>query len=111
MKNSSIIPLLFALMFTLTAASKTHTPRNHPWVKGPEAPSAPRPADGGQAAQKESPIACNLSALTATERKRLGELGPMLLHLHTGLRELADGYEFQFPSDRKTFGLLSECAY
>ena len=58
---------------------------------------------------RESPFACNVAALTSTERHRhFDELGPALRKVKTGVRELPDGYEFRFPSDRKTVGMLLE---
>lgn len=58
---------------------------------------------------KDSPFACNINAFTREERKRhFEELGPALRKLKTGVKELADGYAFSFPSDPKTFALLSE---
>lgn len=60
-------------------------------------------------AAHESPFACNRVGLTPTERKRhFEELGPRLRALRKGMRELDNGYEFEFPSDRATFALLSE---
>ena len=57
----------------------------------------------------ESPFACNISALTAAERHRhFDELGPALRAVKTGVNELPNGYEFSFPSDRKTVAMLLE---
>jgi hypothetical protein len=57
----------------------------------------------------ESPFACNVNALTSAERYRhFDELGPALRVAKTGVKELADGYEFRFPSDRKTVAMLLE---
>jgi len=57
----------------------------------------------------ESPFACDVSGLTSAERTRhFDQLGPQLRKLKTGARELSDGYEFRFPSDAKTFAMLSE---
>ena len=67
----------------------------------------------GAAPQKveETPFVCMVNALSPTERKRhFDELSPMLRKLKTGIKELKDGYEFQFPSDRKTFDLVAEWA-
>lgn len=62
-------------------------------------------------AAHESPFMCDRLALTPEIRKRhFDELGPKLLSLKTGVRELADGYEFSFPSDQNTFQLVSEWA-
>ena len=61
------------------------------------------------APKHESPFACNLRALTATERARhFVQLGPMLRSMKSGVRELKNGYEFRFPSDPKTIALLAE---
>lgn len=58
---------------------------------------------------KDSPFACNINAFTVRERIRhFAELGPALRKLSTGVRELPDGYAFQFPADAKTYALLSE---
>ena len=56
-----------------------------------------------------SPFACNAFALSAEVRKRhFDELGPALLKLKKATRELADGYEFEFPADNRTYQLLTE---
>ncbi len=69
------------------------------------APAAQHTATG----KHESPLACDRLALTAAERTRhFDELGPRLRQMRTGVRELANGYEFEFPSDAKTFALLAE---
>ena len=48
-------------------------------------------------------------ALSAADRKRhFDELGPALRSLKTGVRELTNGYAFQFPSDPGTFQLVVE---
>jgi hypothetical protein len=61
------------------------------------------------AATQESPFACNRAALTAEQRKRhFDELGPKLRALATGVRELPDGYEFEFPADSATYQLIVE---
>jgi len=60
-------------------------------------------------AKHESPFACNTHALNAAERKRhFDELGPMLMSLRSGVRELPNGYEFEFPGDAKTAAMLAE---
>jgi hypothetical protein len=60
-------------------------------------------------AKHESPFACDRLALGPKERKRhFDELGPALRKLKIGVRELPDGYAFQFPTDPKTFQLLAE---
>jgi hypothetical protein len=66
---------------------------------------------GGPAISQESPFACNRSALTAADRKRhFDELGPNLRGMVKNVRELLDGYEFQFPADPATFLLVAEWA-
>ena len=65
----------------------------------------------GQAISQTSPFACNRSALTAADRKRhFDELGPTLRRMVRNVRELPDGYEFEFPADPATFGLVAEWA-
>jgi hypothetical protein len=67
---------------------------------------------GAQPATKhESAFACDRSALTGEARKRhFDELGPALRAKRKSIRELADGYEFEFPPDAATFQLLTEWA-
>jgi len=61
--------------------------------------------------RKASPFFCNHMALTAADRKRhFDELGPKLRSLRKGVRELKDGYEFEFPGDASTYQLLTEWA-
>jgi hypothetical protein len=62
--------------------------------------------------KRESPFACNALALSPEARKRhFEELQPALLKLKKSTRELADGYEFEFPVDSKTYQLLTEWAF
>jgi hypothetical protein len=71
--------------------------------------SAAQASDAAPTAKHESPFACDRLALTPELRKRhFDELGPQLRSLKTGVRELPDGYEFSFPSDKATFQLVSE---
>lgn len=59
----------------------------------------------------ESPFACNRLALTSEQRKRhFEELGPQLRSLKTQVRELPNGYEFEFPADPITVQLVAEWA-
>ena len=59
-----------------------------------------------------SPFACNAFALSPEVRKRhFEELGPALLKLKKSIRELPDGYEFELPTDNKTYQLLTEWAF
>jgi hypothetical protein len=61
--------------------------------------------------QTESSFACKPLAMTPEIRKRhFEELEPALQKLKKSARELADGYEFEFPADEKTFQLLTEWA-
>src|SRR5271154_1297940 len=55
--------------------------------------------------------ACDRAALSPDQRNRhFDELGPQLQSLVKDARELADGYEFEFPSDTATFQLVAEWA-
>ena len=62
--------------------------------------------------ERVSPLACNAFALSPEVRKRhFEELGPALLKLKKSTRELPDGYEFELPTDNKTYQLLTEWAF
>jgi hypothetical protein len=65
-----------------------------------------------QSTKRESPFACNAFALSPEVRKRhFEELELVLLKLTKSTRELPDGYEFELPSDNKTYQLLTEWAF
>jgi hypothetical protein len=62
-----------------------------------------------KAVKGESPFVCDRLALTPEIRKRhFEELGPALRDARKDVRELPNGYEFQFPSDAKTVSMLLE---
>jgi hypothetical protein len=59
----------------------------------------------------QTPFACDRAALNTEQRKRhFDELGPQLRSLAKGVRELSDGYEFEFPADPATFQVVAEWA-
>jgi hypothetical protein len=61
------------------------------------------------AAVKQSPFYCDQGALTTDMRRRHFDLlGPALIAKRISVRELADGYEFQLPSDPTTYKEVSE---
>src|SRR5271154_3750690 len=65
----------------------------------------------GDAISQASPFACQRSALSAADRKRhFDELGPTLRGMVKNIRELRDGYEFEFPADPANFRLVAEWA-
>lgn len=54
-------------------------------------------------------FACNLNAMTKEQRKRQSRFLTPALHSHRlAAKEVADGYEFQFPSDAHTLQLVAE---
>lgn len=58
---------------------------------------------------KQSAFVCDMDALNPEQRKRHFEvLGPALRAKRTGVRELAGGYEIEFPSDSETYQQLAE---
>lgn len=62
-------------------------------------------------AQHPTVFACNRLALSPAARHRhFDELGAALRKLRKNVRELPDGYEFEFPSDAKTVAALMEWA-
>ncbi len=60
------------------------------------------------AQQSESPFVCNLGVLTAADRARKEDISHSLAAMVTGVRELPDGFEFQFTSEPATLTLLGE---
>ena len=75
----------------------------------PEAARAQSNAPSAKTA--ESPFACNRFALTPEQRKRhFDELSPKLLSLKKSVRELPNGYEFEFSAEPKTVQLVAEWA-
>ena len=65
--------------------------------------------DGGSQTTTESPFFCNVKALSPAARTRhFDELGPMLQSLKLAVRELSNGYAFQFPADSATVALVAE---
>ena len=75
-------------------------------------PDGARAQSGSAEAKRTpSPFACNRLALTPEQRRRhFDELGPQLLSLKKSVRELPNGYEFEFPGDAKTIQLATEWA-
>ena len=66
-------------------------------------------ADTSVKSKQESPLACNAFALSPEQRNRhFDELGPALRSLKRSVRELDDGYEFEFPADAAALQLLAE---
>ena len=68
----------------------------------------------GQAAKagrRESRFACNRLALdTAARARHFDVLGPALAKARQSVRELENGYEFEYPPDRNTVQQLMEWA-
>jgi hypothetical protein len=60
-------------------------------------------------AKKPVVFACNMKAMTPAQRKRHSEvLSPALQSAKLSVNELEDGYAFRFPSDAKTFQVVTE---
>jgi hypothetical protein len=56
----------------------------------------------------ETPFFCDRTALTSEQRKRQHQLGKILGSSVLGIRELPDGFEFEFPSDPSNYQALTE---
>ena len=72
-----------------------------------------RPGSGKTATKDKhmSPFACDREALDPAARKRhFDELGPQLRDAIVGVRELPDGYEFQFSPNPATVAKVAEWA-
>jgi hypothetical protein len=60
---------------------------------------------------QETPLACNRLALDPVVRQRhFDVLGPALRAMHRQTRELADGFEFEFPADSAAVQKVAEWA-
>jgi len=72
-------------------------------------PAATQMSARAVTANHESPFACDRLALSPTERIRhFDELGPMLRSLRKSIRELPDGYAFEYPTDAASIKLVVE---
>jgi len=59
--------------------------------------------------RKPVPFACRRLALSPEiQARHFDVLGPTLVKLRKNVRELPDGYEFEFPADNATYQLLAE---
>jgi hypothetical protein len=77
----------------------------------PQSPASRALSSPSAKTKKGSPFYCNRLALTPQLRKRhFEELGPKLRSLRKSVRELKNGYEFEFPGDTATYQLLTEWA-
>ena len=71
--------------------------------------AAAAPPEASSPATEKSPLACDRESLTPAQRKRhFDELGPALRTMKKAVRELPDGFEFEFPADPKSFQLVAE---
>src|SRR5579872_7358233 len=55
-----------------------------------------------------SPFACDMTALSSEQRARYHELAALLQSSLAIIRELADGYEFEFSWERTMYAALAE---
>jgi hypothetical protein len=55
-----------------------------------------------------TPFACDMTALSSEQRARHQELAALLRASLSGIRELPDGYEFEFPWNLDTYAALAE---
>ena len=53
-------------------------------------------------------FACDMTALSSEQRTRHKELGIQLRAVLREVRELSDGYEFEFPLDTTNYAALAE---
>ena len=101
MKASIIAAAIAVVALGALAALRVVTPKS----------AAAQQSNAAAPSKHESPFACDTLALTPEVRKRhFEELGPTLRALRKSVRELADGYEFEFPADQQTFQLVTEWA-
>jgi hypothetical protein len=98
--NNTTMMLTTAMLFALLITAVLGLPAAA-WAQGSLA----------ETKRSESPFACNRLALTPAQRKRhFDELGPKLRSLKKSVRELPNGYEFEFSPDSNTVQLVEEWA-
>src|SRR5579864_6779435 len=91
------------VLFSGMAMAKTNGAQSDDDCKGEKQPAA--------ASNHESPFACDRLALDPVARKRhFDEVGPALREARKAVRELPNGYEFQFSPDPKTVAMVAEWA-
>jgi hypothetical protein len=96
--------LSFALLAGLAVAKASAT-------QGEDVDNSKSEKQGASSSKHESLFVCDRLALDPEARKRhFEELGPALRSVRKAVRELPDGYEFQFPSDPKTIAMVAEWA-
>jgi hypothetical protein len=61
-----------------------------------------------ESCSSESPLACDLDAISVSDRPRYDELRRMVAAAITGKRELSDGIAVQIATERMALGLLAE---
>ena len=89
------------VLFSGMAMAKTNGAQNDEGCNGEKQPAT--------ASNHESPFACDRMALDPEARKRhFDELGPALRSMRKAVRELPDGYEFEFPTDPKSIAMVAE---
>ena len=99
MKIIFVVALAFtslaALVFSQTASRAKDTSQ------------ASNPSAGRK---QETPFYCNRSAISPEQRKQQAELEKTLLAANEKVRELEDGFEFEFDADPATFQAAAEWA-
>jgi hypothetical protein len=107
-KTNCVVAIVIGLAFAL---SPTLVMARTPADKSAKSCDDNKPEAGSSTVTHESAFACDRLALDPEARRRhFVELGPVLRGLKKRVRELSDGYEFQFPSDPKTIAMVAEWA-
>jgi hypothetical protein len=107
-KTNCVVPIVMGLAFALPP---TLAMARASADKSAKSCDDDKPEAGSSTVTHESPFACDRLALDPEARRRhFVELGPTLRGLKKGVRELSNGYEFQFPSDPKTIAMVAEWA-
>lgn len=102
-KRKWMISLGLSFILLVALAAKRYVARQDDRCSGKEQQSA--------TPGHRSLFACNRLALDSEARKRhFDELMPALRAMRKAVRELPDGYEFEFPSDPKSIAMVAEWA-
>ena len=107
-RRDYIVPIVMGLAFALPPTLVSARISADKSVKSCDDDKA---GTGNSTLTHETAFVCDRLALNREARRRhFVELGPALRGLKKQVRELSDGYEFQFPSDPKTIAMVAEWA-
>lgn len=102
------IRLMLVLTMILSAAALTGFALAEQKKTAKSQPRAEKKMPDEKQDENEIPFACSLTALTAAERAHHSDLSKELHSAVKDIRELDNGYAFQFSGEAKTISMVAE---